>query len=132
MNQRFENLKSSLGHSVVSTKPSWSYYSQLIEDSKYCIVGLETTYRDALEMNTTYLVGKTLEGETMLLPKQLMEQANIITMDENHQPSDDDEQQMEESLSKLNEHSHISMTDILKTTYSSHGNIVRCVTGSFN
>ena len=131
MNQRFENLKSSLGHSTVSTKPSWSYYSQLIEDSKYCIVGLETTYRDALEMNTTYLVGKTLEGETMLLPKQLIEQANIITMD---QPSDDDddEQQMEESHSKLNEHSHISVTDILKTSYSSHGNIVRCVTGSFN
>lgn len=120
MNQRFQTLKSSFGHSIVTNKSSLSNYSQLINDSKYCIVALETTYRDALELNTTYLLGKTFEGETMLLPKQLIEQADSFSMNENPQPSDHDE------------HTPISMSEILKTTYSSHGNVVRCVTGSFN
>ena len=134
MNQRLENLKSSF-----LQRKSSSYYHQLIENSKRCIVGLETTYRDALELNTTYLVGKTLEGETMLLPKQLMEQANVITINENnlledeqienhhHHPNvsddegdDDDDQQQ------------ITVTDIIKTPYVSLGNVVRCVTGSFD
>ncbi|CAF5225730.1 unnamed protein product, partial [Rotaria magnacalcarata] len=78
LNQRLENLKLSFSNRTQHKKSS--YYYQLIENSKRCIVALETNYRDALELNTTYLVGKTLEGETMLLPKQLMEQGDVITI----------------------------------------------------
>ncbi|CAF4099531.1 unnamed protein product, partial [Rotaria magnacalcarata] len=81
LNQRLENLKLSFSNRTQHKKSS--YYYQLIENSKRCIVALETNYRDALELNTTYLVGKTLEGETMLLPKQLMEQGDVITIGEN-------------------------------------------------
>lgn len=105
-----------------------SYYRQLIENSKCWIVGLETTYRDSLELNTTYLVGETLEGETMLLPKQLIEQANVITIDENNQP---DNESFHSDISYEDKQS-ISVTDIIKTTYTSQGNVVRCVTGSFD
>lgn len=116
---------------------------------------METTYRDGLELNTTYLVGKTLEGETMLLPKQLMEQANVITIDENNtiendqidfEPIDEnhlyltDEQPpeiLEEKQSDLSDEGQINykqtpLQDILKTSYISQGNVVRCVTGSFD
>ena len=134
LNQRLENLKSSFGHSIVSKKSSSLsfYYSQLIENSKHCIVALESTFRDALEMNTTYLVGKTLEGETMLLPKQLIEQGNIVTIDETSPLLNDDEP-IEESPSVDYLPPQItSVTDILKTPYISQGNVVRCVTGSFD
>ena len=40
---------------------------------------LESTYRHTLELNTTYLVGKTREGHMILLPKHLIEHANLIT-----------------------------------------------------
>jgi hypothetical protein len=97
-------------------------------------VALETNYRDALELNTTYLVGKTLEGETMLLPKQLMEQANVITISENNLLEDD---QIEDNHSDISDdddddQKQISVTDIIKTPYISQGNVVRCVTGSFD
>lgn len=90
-------------------------------------------------MNTTYLVGKTLEGETMLLPKQLIEQGDIITINENDQFLHNE--QIEESLSNDDDNSPLptspppqitSVTDILKTPYISQGNVVRCVTGSFD
>ncbi len=112
------------------------YYYQLIENSKHCIVALETTYRDGLEFNTTYLVGETLEGETMLLPKQLIEQANIITINENNLIDDEQiENNHHSDISDENENDHdkqISVTDIIKTSYISQGNVVRCVTGSFD
>lgn len=131
-NQRLESLKSKYSIHYKEKKPSFSssfYYHQLIENSKRCIVGLETTYRDDLELNTTYVVGQTLEGETMLLPKQLMEQANIITINEDNI--------LEDEPIENNNHldisdKQISVTDIMKTPYISQGNVVRCVTGSFD
>ncbi|CAF4963350.1 unnamed protein product, partial [Rotaria socialis] len=96
-------------------------------------------YRDALELNTTYLVGKTLEGETMLLPKQLMEQGDVITIGENNSIEN-------EPLVEINSHLSVeqrsdvyndkyldlsneiqptyqkaSVQDILKTSYISLG-----------
>ena len=106
---------------------SSSSYHQLIENSKRCIVALETTYRDGLELNTTYLVGRTLENETMLVPKQLIEQANVITINDNHINEDE---QIKTNMS--DNHSQTSVTDILKTPYISQGNVIRCVTGSFD
>jgi hypothetical protein len=72
----------------------------------------------------------------MLLPKQLMEQANIITINENNLI--DDEEQIEKfhlDISDENDNNQdkqISVTDIIKTSYISQGNVVRCVTGSFD
>jgi hypothetical protein len=115
-------------------QPKKSYYYKLIEESKHCIVGLETTYRDGLELNTTYLVGKTLEGETMLLPKQLIEQANVITISEDNIIENEqiDNNHSDISDENNNDHEQLSVTDILKTPYISQGNVVRCVTGSFD
>ena len=103
-------------------------------------MALETTYRDALESNTTYLVGETLEGETMLLPKQLIEQANVITINDNDNAVPEEKQA--EDMSETNhldtcnvtkrEEKTVSLRDILKTPYSCEGNVVRCVTGSFD
>ncbi|CAF0919223.1 unnamed protein product [Adineta steineri] len=148
LNQRLENLK--LSFSIKTQRHNKSSYYKLIEDSKRCIVALETTYRDALELNTTYLVGKTLEGETMLLPKQLIEQANVITINDDHSIKEEEEGEEEEEgddeddteeLDKIhldiaNENKHdekqTSVKDIIKTPYISQGNVVRCVTGSFD
>ena len=67
----------------------------------------------------------------MLLPKQLMEQANVITIDETNLLDD------EEIDDNHSDHFHIeqkaiTVRDILKTPYISEGNVVRCVTGSFD
>jgi len=110
-----------------------------IERAKRCIVKLESTYRQSLNLNTTYLIGKTLEGQMILLPKQLIEQANIITI------TDDNilEQEQTNNLSSI-DYSDISDDEGLepsrkkglfkpsKTTYTSQGNVVTCITGSFN
>ncbi|CAF1037693.1 unnamed protein product [Rotaria sordida] len=132
LNQRLENLKSLFSNKIQHNKTS-NYY-KLIEDSKYCIVGLETTYRDGLELNTTYLVGKTLDGETILLPKQLMEQANVITINENNIIEDEQIDEKNSDISNENEDNdkQTSVQEILKTSYVSEGNVVRCVTGSFD
>ncbi|CAF4645350.1 unnamed protein product [Rotaria sp. Silwood1] len=131
-NQRLENLKLSFSNKIQNKKTS--YYYKLIEDSKRCIIALETTYRDGLELNTTYLVGKTLDGETMLLPKQLMEQANVITINENNTIEDEqtDEKYLDISYEKEDNDKQTSVKEILKASYISEGNVVRCVTGSFD
>ncbi|CAF1637319.1 unnamed protein product [Adineta ricciae] len=137
-NQRLDNLRLSLARKTPQY-PKSSHY-KIIEDSKRCIVALETTYRDALESNTTYLVGETLEGETMLLPKQLIEQANVITINDNDNaiPEEKQTEDMFETnhLDTCNvtkrEEKTVSLRDILKTPYSCEGNVVRCVTGSFD
>lgn len=147
LNQRLENLK--LLYSNKIQPKQFSYY-KLIEDAKRWIVGLETTYRDGLEPNTTYIVGETLDGETMLLPKQLMEQANVITIDENNLIEDEQidgkqfnvshEKSCDISYEKPSETSdeykklttQTTVNEILKTSYISQGNVVRCVTGSFD
>jgi hypothetical protein len=92
-----------------------------------------------LELNTTYLVGKTLEGETILLPKQLMEQANVITISENNLLEDEQIENHHTDVSDANDddddddhQKQITVTDIIKTPYVSQGNVVRCVTGSFD
>jgi len=131
-NQRLENLKSTFSIQIQHKKSSSSYYQQLIENSKHCIVALETTYRDDLEFNTTYLVGKTLEGETILLPKQLIEQANIITISDNNLIDEEQIEKQHLDISDENDNKQISVTDIIKTPYISQGNVVRCVTGSFD
>lgn len=114
-----------------------------IEKAKRCIVKLESTYRQDLKLNTTYLIGKTLEGQTILLPKQLIEQANIITLSDNNileqeqinsssskdhsDISDDDDDDEDLELSRKNK-----VFKSTKTTYTSQGNVVTCITGSFN
>ena len=121
-------------------------YYQLIENSKHCIVALETTFRDALELNTTYVIGQTMAGETMLLPKQLMEQANVITIDENDlieaaeeatqnilsdthrsDDKDDDDDNRPPPSSTMQ-----GTFDMVKIPYACHGNLVTCMTGSFD
>ncbi|UJR21433.1 hypothetical protein I4U23_024519 [Adineta vaga] len=135
--QRLDNLR--LNFSQKTSQPIKSSHYKIIEDSKRCIVALETTYRDALELNTTYLVGKTLEGETMLLPKQLIEQANVITINDNDNPIPEEQEEQECETNHLDifhrteyEEKAVSVADILKTPYMSQGNVVRCVTGSFD
>jgi len=112
-----------------------------IERAKRCIVKLESTYRQSLNLNTTYLIGKTLEGQMILLPKQLIEQADVITITDNHNIHLQQEQ--------LNNSSSMDYSDIsddeditpsktkgtfkpTKTPYTSQGNVVTCITGSFN
>jgi hypothetical protein len=121
------------------------YYSteqyKTIERAKSCMVTLESTYRQSLELNTTYLIGKTLEGQTILLPKQLIEQANVITI------TDDDDILQQEQINILPsiDYSDISDDDegieplrkkgtfnSTKTAYTSQGNVVTCITGSFD
>jgi len=66
----------------------------------------------------------------MLLPKQLIEQANVITINENN--IIEEEEINMNHLDISDENKQISVTDILKTSYISQGNVVRCVTGSFD
>jgi hypothetical protein len=58
-----------------------------------------------------------------------MEQANIITINEDEQIDKNHSEIFDE-----NEHNdqQISVTEIIKTPYISQGNVVRCVTGSFD
>ncbi|CAF1307518.1 unnamed protein product [Rotaria sordida] len=103
-------------------------------DSKHCIVGLETTYRDGLELITTYFVEKTLDGEAILLSKQLMKQANGIVINENNTIEDEqiDEKHLDISNENEDDDKQTSVKEILKTSYVSEGNVVRCVTKSFD
>jgi hypothetical protein len=96
------------------------------------MVKLESTYRQNLKLNTTYLIGMTLEEQMVLLPKQLIEQANVITMTDddslqeqtnNSSSTDDDD------IEPLRKQENFKST---KTPYTSQGNVVTCVTGSFN
>jgi hypothetical protein len=117
---------------------------KIIEKAKHCRVILEPTYRQDLKLNTTYLIGKTIEGQMILLPKQLIEQANVITITDN-----DISQQQQQQQEQTNNLSSIDYSDISddediepsrkkgifktsKTTYTSQGNVVTCITGSFN
>ena len=114
-------------NNVYSLKSSKEYY-QLIENSKRCIVGLETTFRDGLELNTTYLIGQTLEGETMLFPKQMLEQGNVIPISET-----DLIEEVEETPSPPPTPAPSEPTfEMSKTPYACRGNLVTCVTGSFD
>lgn len=97
----------------------------LIDTSRCCAVSLESTYRENLKSNTTYLIGKTHEGQMILLPKDLIEQANIMTIDENQVVSLSDEEQLEPSRKQGEFQSS-------KSAYTSQGNVVTCITGSFN
>ena len=99
------------------------YFYSSVEQAKCCMVTLESTYRENLEQNTTYLIGKSREGQMILFPKQLIEQVNGITM------TDDLEQSDDETIEPLRKKGSFKST---KTPYTSQGNIVTCVTGSFN
>ena len=75
----------------------------------------------------------------ILLPKQLIEQANVITITDN-----DVLQQQQTNILPSTDYSDISDDDDFeplrkkgpfkptKTAYTSHGNLVTCITGSFN
>ena len=104
---------------------------------------LESTYRHTLELNTTYLVGEAREGHMILLPKHLIEQANLITfIDQDILPK---QQQHNKRLPSI-EYSSESDDDeddddtrhaarrgkTPRTAYTSQGNIVTCMTGSFD
>jgi hypothetical protein len=84
------------------------------------MVSLESTFRNNIELNTTYLIGKTIEGQVVLLPKQLIEQANVVTED-----SSDDDDDINPSKKK-------GTFKTTKTAYTSQGNVVTCITGSFD
>ncbi|CAF0933838.1 unnamed protein product [Rotaria sp. Silwood1] len=125
---------------------------QTIEQSKRCIVTLESSYRNNLELNTTYLIGKTTEGQIILVPKQLIEPDNIITITDNiilqqqepnimpsmnysdmsidsNDDDDDDDDNDENDIEPLTKKGTFKTT---KTAYTSQGNVVTCVTGSFD
>ena len=97
-------------------------------------MALETTYRDGLQSDTTYLIGQTMEGETILLPKQMMEQANVITIGENELL--EDAVGRESALDMDDEDGPSSPIrgtfDMPAVGYTSCGNLVTCVTGSFD
>jgi hypothetical protein len=66
-----------------------------------------------------------------------MEQANIITINENNfienQPIENNHLDIsDENENENTQDKQISVTDIIKTSYISQGNVVRCVTGSFD
>lgn len=113
-------------NNIYSLKSSKEYY-QLIENSKRCIVGLETTFRDGLELNTTYLIGETLNGEKMLFPKQMMEQGNVIPISEKDLIEEVEQIEEEKTLPPIQQTFEMS-----KIPYACHGNLVTCVTGSFD
>lgn len=111
--------------------------------SRDCIVKLESTYRHSLELDTTYIIGKTNDGQTVLLPKKLIEQENLVTLADNLIPrrlktdsasstnesdiSDNGKTSDDEKLCKKKK-----IFNTTKTAYTSQGNVVTCVTGSFN
>jgi hypothetical protein len=114
---------------------------KIIERAKTCMVRLESTHRQSLTLNTTYLIGKTMDEQIILLPKQLIEQANVITL------TDDGDFRRQEQTNYLPsiDYSDISEDDEViepfrkkeifkstKTPYTSQGNVVTCITGSFN
>ena len=117
-----------------------SEQDETFERAKSCMVSLESTYRENLKLNTTYLIGTTLEEQIVLLPKQLIEQANVITI------TDDDNVQDHTNNSSSTEYSDNDNDDddeivrsktrenfqSTKTPYTSQGNVVTCITGSFN
>jgi hypothetical protein len=104
-----------------------------IEKAKRCRVTLESTYRHGLQLNTTYLIGTTIEGQMILLPKQLIQltdndilqqqQTNILLSKDYSDISD------EEDIEPRRKKKIFKPT---KTAYASHGNVVTCITGSFN
>ena len=110
-----------------------SQANQLIETSKCCTVSLESNYRQNLKSNTTYLIGETPQGQMILLPKDLIEQANIMTKtaddvdDEQVDVSDEEETMMK--IDSLRQQGDFPSN---KSAYTSQGNVVTCVTGSFN
>lgn len=116
---------------------STEHYKTL-ERAKRCTVTLESNYRHNLELNTTYLIGKTTEGQMFLLPKQLVEQANTAMSTDGsavHEsfPAIDYSDVSEDEESECKTPSRKSGTfQTAKSAYSSQGNIVTCVTGSFN
>ena len=116
----------------------------ILERAKQCTVSLESTYRHDLEPNTTYLIGKTVEGQMFLLSKQLAEQANsmasingsaalqqqggndVFPAIDYSDVSDDEDSEYAKSTRKP------KAFRTAKSAYTSQGNIVTCVTGSFN
>lgn len=106
-----------------------SQAKQLIETNKFCTVSLESTYRQNLKSNTTYVIGETPQGQMILLPKDLIEQANIMTMNDN---DDDEDEQDEEEEKKIESSRQQGEVPLKKSAYTSQGNVVTCVTGSFN
>lgn len=98
---------------------------ETIERAKRCRVTLESTYRDNLALNTTYLVGKTLEGQMFLLSKQLLEQADATSkISREGEDEDDDDEQSSRTPARV--------FQTRQTTYTSQGNVVTCITGSFD
>ena len=100
---------------------------ETIERAKRCRVTLESTYRDNLALNTTYLVGKTLEGQMFILSKQLLEQADATA-----KISREDEDEDDESIQSTRPSTISRSFQIRPTTYTSQGNVVTCITGSFD
>ncbi|CAF0899500.1 unnamed protein product [Adineta ricciae] len=100
---------------------------QTIVNAKRCRVSLESTYRYSLQLNTTYLIRTLNDGQMILLPKELFERISdksILPSTDYSQVSDDGED--------LETPKEPSLFQSSKTSYASHGNVVTCVTGSFN
>ncbi|CAF0754565.1 unnamed protein product [Adineta steineri] len=110
---------------------------QTIEKAKRCRVSLESTYRDNLQLNTTYLIRTINDGQMILLPKKLLEQANIIPIIDN-----DILQQQQTNILHSTDYSDLSDDEdkeplrekgifkSTKTAYTSHGNVVTSLTNT--
>ena len=120
-------------------------HSIKVKRTKQCIVALESTYRHNLQLNTTYIIGKTIEGQSILLPKQIIEHDNIITLMDNeivqhekmnissamnYSDISNDEEEDKDDNKKLFRKNDTSQTT--RMGYTSQGNVVTCVTGSFD
>lgn len=116
-----------------------SEHHQIVEQAKSCQVLLESTYRHDLQLNTTYFLVETIAGQTILLSKSVLEESNLISlMDSNKNRRENNDQidyQSEESEVEEDRNKFRQSIDIfhsMQTPYRSQGNVVTCVTGSFN
>lgn len=112
-NQRLERLKSKL------INRRFERFRTLIENSKNFIVALESNFRHDLQPNTTYLVEQTPHGQMLLVPKQTVEISDSTEI-------------LEENIENAEQENNQQIFPKHKLRYACYGNLVTCVTGSFN
>ncbi|UJR27983.1 hypothetical protein I4U23_009241 [Adineta vaga] len=105
---------------------------QTIEKAKRCRVSLESSYRHNLQLDKTYLIRTTNEGQMILLSKDLLEEANVLAISNTNLSSSTDYSNVSDDDDNLESTRKTSSFQFTKTSYTSHGNVVTCVTGSFN
>ena len=132
-----EPMESFGGRSSKRRRQNFFYSSehlQTIERAKHCQVLLESSYREQLQLNTTYFIVETVEGEMFLAPKTLFDHNPLMSL------IDSDETEKENELSEISDDEDLIRSQkaidvfhtVMQTPYRSLGNVVTCITGSFN